>query len=709
MSNKWILVVFGLGLIAGGAGCFATAPAQDKPTAKAPAQAEVSTADREQSTAKTPAPVRPLPPAKPQPPAKPAPAPTESPAATVPVAPAQPTQLTPPMPATAVDRALAKKVALDLTNAPLSDFVAAIKNQTDLEIRVAPDALVVKDEKKSPKAAENPGKPVEKSKEKPAEKPSEKAPDKTSDKAIIKPADKSAEKTPEKSPEKPSDQAGAKPAEKPVQKPGDKPADNPADKSAEKPAEKPAEKAPDKPAETPADDPADKAADSEPVVSVHLKGITAASALNLVLRDVGLAWSIDHGGIFIAPQGQLPPVTTVYDVRDLVLAHPSFDSRDDATDLDYDPLVNLITGVIQCPGWAADVEKIQDCNTFHGTLTVRQDQQVQQKVAGLLAALRKARDLPAAQYNHSTDLGYGIVGADDSAVWAALDANVDVGFNGVKLGEAANWIREHCGIPVHIDSAVPQAVEDGQSFTLKTAGVSLRAMLKALLPQGKLAFTVTDETLVITSQDDVADLRSIRVYPVSDLITGDPDRHGIDEDYAQLLDSITQNVQPDSWAVLNRQKPSNSSGNAYAAYLPAASAIVFDQTSAAQEEIAATLAKLRAAVALQPAPKQPATHGKPDSARPAKPYLSMRIYKLNADLPADDFVAVVHDLVEPKSWTGEAYLHGVPGAIVVKATPAIHKRVERLLIELGAILDPKKSGGSGTPILIGREKRGVRG
>ena len=83
----------------------------------------------------------------------------------------------------------------------------------------------------------------------------------------------------------------------------------------------------------------------------------------------------------------------------------------------------------------------------------------------------------------------------------------------------------------------------------------------------------------------------------------------------------------------------------------------------------------------------------------------MRIYKLNPDLPAEDFVAVVHDLIEPKSWTGEAYLHGVPGAIVVKQTPAIHKRIERLLIELGAIPDPKKNGTSGTPILIGRHKR----
>ena len=203
-------------------------------------------------------------------------------------------------------------------------------------------------------------------------------------------------------------------------------------------------------------------------------------------------------------------------------------------------------------------------------------------------------------------------------------------------------------------------------------------------------------------------MHSVRVYPVGDLIGGEVDQHGIDDDYAQLLDSITHNVQPDSWAALDRAKPSSAAGNAYAAYLPSGRAIVFDQTSSAHEEIAATLAKLRAAVATQPVATKPLAAGAKQEANPQEPakrFLSMRIYKLNPDLPAEDFVAVVRDLIEPKSWSGDAYLHGVPGAIVVRQTPAIHKRIERLLIELGAIPDPKKSGDSGKPILVGGHKR----
>jgi hypothetical protein len=658
MSNKLILTALVLGLLFGAAGFLVVAPAQDKGPFKSP-----------RST-------RPLSPTRPQDSARPSAA-EDQPSFS-------PTQLTAPMADIAIQKALAKRVDLDLTAAPFSEAVAAIKRQTDLEIRVAPDALNPKDGRARRRTTER------------------------NDKSTGKSMDDSSDDSIEDSTDEPTD----KPAEKPADKPADRPADKSHDKLAYKSTDKPTEKTADKPAEKKidkaAEKPAGKTAAAEPVVSVHLKGISAASALDLMLHDVGLSWSVDRGGILITTPDRSPVTTAVYDVRDLVVAHPAFDNRDDTVDFQYEPLTSLITGVIQCPGWAGDIDKVQDCNPFHGTLTVRQDQQVQQKVAGLLAALRKARDFPSAQYAASANLGLSIVGADNSAVAAALDVNVDAAFSGAKFEQVVDWIRHTCGIPVHVDSAVRVAGQDSQTFTLKASGVSLRALLKALLPQARLAYSVADETLVITTRDAVADWRSIRVYPVGDLIGGEVDRHGIDDDYAELLDSITHNVQPDSWAALDRQKPYSSTGSAYAAYLPSGRALVVDQTSTAHEEIAATLGKLRAAVASQPVAAKPlATDDKPQTNQPepAKRFLSMRIYKLNPDLPAEDFAKVVRDLVEPKSWTAETYLHGVPGAIVVKQSPAVHKRIERLLIELGAIPDPKKSGTSGTPILIGGHKR----
>ena len=129
---------------------------------------------------------------------------------------------------------------------------------------------------------------------------------------------------------------------------------------------------------------------------------------------------------------------------------------------------------------------------------------------------------------------------------------------------------------------------------------------------------------------------------------------------------------------------------------------------AAHEEIAKALARMRSAVAQQPTNGAVPVSDKetPDKTADAasKPTLALKIYKLNSDLVGDDFVAVVKDLVEPSNWGGDAYIHGVPGAIVVRQTAPMQKRVERMLVKLGAIPDPAKSPASGTPSLISQRK-----
>jgi hypothetical protein len=117
------------------------------------------------------------------------------------------------------------------------------------------------------------------------------------------------------------------------------------------------------------------------------------------------------------------------------------------------------------------------------------------------------------------------------------------------------------------------------------------------------------------------------------------------------------------------------------------------------------LAKIRKAIDEQGPKITKAPIGDSIPAKDAASQLRTKIYKLNPDLPADDFVTVVKDLVEPKSWAGgEAYIHGVPSAIIVKQTGPIQKRVEKMLIDLGAIPDPKKNPPSGTPTLVGRRR-----
>jgi hypothetical protein len=488
-----------------------------------------------------------------------------------------PKELTAPMPAAAIEAALAKKVDLNLADAPLADVVAAIKNQTKLDIRTATDALV-----------DSSGKPT----------------------------------------------------------------------------------------------------DATPVGTFHLNGVSAASALDLVAHDFAVDWGIDHGAILIAAPDSLPVEVEVYDVRDLVLAQPNANASDERGDFQYEPLIDLITGTVQTPSWSGDVQTIQDCNPFRGTLTIHQDWRTQKRVAGLIAALRKSRDTKFDAAGPELSRGLPAEESDNAPIVAALKAKVDISLHDAKFPEVLAWIR-HAGVQVHPDTAAQSTVNDKTTFTLRATGVSLKAVLDQLMAQAKLNYVIQDETLVITTQEAAAQDRTIRVYPVGDLVGADVERVNVDDDYAQLLDIITHNVDPESWATLTRSK----TGDAYAAYLVLGRAIVCDQTREAHDSIAATLDDLRSTIG-----KRPAANEKTAAGESHKRSLPMKVYKLNTDLPAEDFVAVVRELVDPASWNGEAYIHGVPGAIVVKQTPAIHRRIEQMLIALGAIPDPKKSANSVRPI-----------
>ncbi|HKD36167.1 MAG TPA: hypothetical protein VKB78_05180, partial [Pirellulales bacterium] len=391
------------------------------------------------------------------------------------------------------------------------------------------------------------------------------------------------------------------------------------------------------------------AGQSEPdsKITIHIGGIAASSALDLIAHDLGWHWFAEDETVLLT-NDSLPVVPEVYNVRDLVLAHAG-GGDDETLDYDYSSLTDVITGSIPSPTWMPDSSLVQDCTPFHGTLTINQDQKVQDRVIGLLAALRKSRDLAPQQYDATVRAGLRIDDPDKATAEAAIDAalakNVTAQPTAVKLDDLADWIRKTYSIPVHVDAhardagwpsaavaettgapdatakvdavakpeaakpdtaakpdakqpdakaksdpvakepetksdaptksdtAKPQAAPKSEAAPKADAasksappaeaasvvGMPLRDALEELFADSKLAFTVRDEALVITTKDDLMTERIVRVYPVGDLIGGDADKDGVDDDYARLLDSITRSVEPDSWLTLDKAK----SGTAY--------------------------------------------------------------------------------------------------------------------------------------------------
>ena len=110
--------------------------------------------------------------------------------------------------------------------------------------------------------------------------------------------------------------------------------------------------------------------------------------------------------------------------------------------------------------------------------------------------------------------------------------------------------------------------------------------------------------------------------------------------------------------------------------------LVCSQTREGHEQVAEFFAKVRAG---QRAPAE-ASH-----AKPADPNgLVTRLYRLSSDHAdaAGDYAEVIRHLIEPRSWTGDAYLGKVPGAVVARCLPATHEQIRRLLNDLEALPRP---------------------
>ena len=223
-------------------------------------------------------------------------------------------------------------------------------------------------------------------------------------------------------------------------------------------------------------------------LTVHLKGITAASALDLVARDVGWNWYVDQGGVVVTDDDQLPVVAQIYDVHDLVLAHPGGGGADDELlDYDYSSLADVITGAIPA-GWSNDdAALLQDCSPFHGTLTIIQDSRVQDEVEGLLAALRKARDLRPGQFDATASAGFDIRGGENQSVQQALAKSVTTEPTAANLDDLAAWIRATYAIPVHINWQARKAGVPGTALAAEPAEAAPLAFARRLAKASRQA------------------------------------------------------------------------------------------------------------------------------------------------------------------------------------------------------------------------------
>lgn len=135
------------------------------------------------------------------------------------------------------------------------------------------------------------------------------------------------------------------------------------------------------------------------------------------------------------------------------------------------------------------------------------------------------------------------------AIRAALDKSADSVFIDQPLSEVITFLGQEHGIQIVIDTRALDnlGISTDTPMTIQLSNISLRAALEHMLHDLDLTFVVWNETLLVTSVDEVEDssrFHSVKVYPVSDLLR--KAENGSLE-YDVLTKTITTVIEPDSW------------------------------------------------------------------------------------------------------------------------------------------------------------------
>lgn len=127
----------------------------------------------------------------------------------------------------------------------------------------------------------------------------------------------------------------------------------------------------------------------------------------------------------------------------------------------------------------------------------------------------------------------------------ALESPTTVQFVDEPLSGVITYLSQLHGIQIVIDQqalATQGDVASSTPVTVDLKEVTLRSALDLMLGHLDLTYMVTDEVLLITTEDDASERLNTRVYSVGEIIT----HCGQSPD--DLLDLITATVDPTTWS-----------------------------------------------------------------------------------------------------------------------------------------------------------------
>lgn len=457
-------------------------------------------------------------------------------------------------------------------------------------------------------------------------------------------------------------------------------------------------------------------------ITFKLSGVTLRSALRLVLAQLDLAF-VGEGRVLTitTPEKANNFLTTkVYEVHDLV---------GESGNQDIEALIEVITTTLAPTTWD-EVGGPGSIKAHRQSLVISQTQEVDEQIQQFLTALRKVKEAAPRRERAWAEDTMNVAAMEQ--IQQKLARRVTLNWTENPLADAMDAVQKEYLIPVQFDKKALEEAGAGTDtpVSLQVTDVALGNALKVCLQRLDLTYIIRDEVLLITTPEKANNFLQVAVYPVADLVSQTNDE--ADADYEHLQEVITTTIAPTTWDEVGGPGSIKAFENA--------GSLVISQTQEVHEQLADLFAKLRAKQAKPVAGAAGDSHQTEsrDSERRDSEAggLVVRIYLLKsganapvvakgmagaggffqvegppnpqaappqpkAGLPqpaactpsppepgnpklAAELALAIKEVVDPASWDVRGTtIRPVAGNLVVRQTPAVHRKIADFLKKLG--------------------------
>jgi hypothetical protein len=262
-------------------------------------------------------------------------------------------------------------------------------------------------------------------------------------------------------------------------------------------------------------------------------------------------------------------------------------------------------------------------------------------------------------------------------------------FADTPLEEVVALLQEEYGIPVQLDQPAMEeiGIDTQEPVTVNLHGISLRSALRLMLKRLQLTYIIQDEVLLITTPESAESELMVCVYDVRDLVDGPKDQAGIDA----LVETIVECVRTETWSA-------NGGGEAEIRSVKQA-LLVISQTRAVHEEIRGLLETVRQVRKQSPASAEDATKSAVTDPDPnqvvSRPYYLSLGQPANPEEVRSQIKNLIVNSLPDEKWEGRladgqpVLLTILPDRIVLRHMPAVHEKVESLLVDSGVATPPQ--------------------